>query len=95
MEADIETLWSGLMLRLCSRHRINARNGRPTDYRIGDLREDHYRGYEDVRYFTRLLQELARRHPEIQVDGDIIRLTRHGLDNCGRYDRTFQRDFQY
>jgi hypothetical protein len=36
MEADIETLWSGLMLRLCSRHRINARNGRPTDYRIGD-----------------------------------------------------------
>ncbi|HZI70779.1 MAG TPA: hypothetical protein VFD60_06415 [Nitrososphaeraceae archaeon] len=35
-EADIETVWfeGGLMLRLCSRHRMNARNGNPTDYDI-------------------------------------------------------------
>jgi len=28
---------------------------------------------------------------EIGLAGDMIRLSRYGLDNCGRYDPTFQR----
>jgi hypothetical protein len=93
-EKDIQTVWSSLMLRLCSRHRINVRNGRPTDYRIEDLRTDQFSGgFTNSEYFKRIIEELAKRHTEIQVDGDIVRLTKYGLDNCKKYDPTFQRDF--
>jgi hypothetical protein len=92
-EQDLQTVWSSLMLRLCSRHRINARNGRPTDYRIEDLRIDQFTGFTDGEHFKRIIQELAKLHMEIQVDGDIVRLTKYGLDNCKKYDPTFQRDF--
>jgi hypothetical protein len=95
MSEDMEKIWSGLMLRLCSRHRINARNGSPTDYEIERLRQDHYPAYEDAQNFRKLLYELSKIHKEIQVDENIIRLTRFGLDNCEKYDPTFQRDFKY
>jgi hypothetical protein len=81
------------VLRLCSKHRINARNGRPTDYKIEDLRIDQFAGFTNSKYFKRILEELANRHTEIQIDGDIVRLTNYGLDNCKKYDPTFQRDF--
>jgi hypothetical protein len=63
------------MLRLCSRHRINARNGSPTDYEIEKLRQDHYSAYEEAQNFRRLIYELAKIHREIQVDENIIRVT--------------------
>ena len=63
------------MLRLCSRHRINARNGSPTDYEIENLRQDHYSAYEEAQNFRRLIYELAKIHREIQVDENIIRVT--------------------
>ena len=98
-EADIETVWSegGLMLRLCSRHRMNARNGNPTDYDIEQLRTVHYPSYNDSNYFKRVIQELANRHmEEIRVDGDVVRLTRHALDKTRqKYDKTYQKDFKY
>jgi hypothetical protein len=94
-EEDIEKVWPGLMLHLCSRHRINARNERPTDYKIEDFRKEHYSGYTDSKYFRKLIYELAKLHREIQVDADIIRASRFGLDNCEKYDPTFQRDFKY
>jgi hypothetical protein len=63
------------MLRLCSRHRINARNGSPTDYEIENLHQDHYSAYEEAQNFRRLIYELAKIHREIQVDENIIRVT--------------------
>jgi hypothetical protein len=95
-EEDIETIWSGLMLRLCSRHRINARNGNSTDYGIEQLRTDHYPIFNDSNYFRRVIRELANRHwEEIQVDGNVIRLTRHALDKtCEKHDPTYQKDFK-
>jgi hypothetical protein len=80
---------------LCSRHRSNARNGRPTDYSIEDLRRDNYPAFDSSEYFRQILDNLARIHAEIQIDGDIIRLTKYGLNNCDRFDPTFQRDFQF
>jgi hypothetical protein len=94
-EEDIEKSWPGLMLHLCSIHRINARNERPPYYNIEDLRKERYSGYTDSKYFSKLIYELAKLHREIQVDGDTIRVTRFGLDNCEKYDPTFQRDFKY
>jgi hypothetical protein len=91
----VKKVWSGLMLRLCSIHRINARNGRPADYEIEKLRQDHYSAYEDSKYFKKLIYGLVRVHKEIQVDAEIIRVMRIGLDNCEKYDPTFQRDFTY
>jgi hypothetical protein len=58
-EEDIEKVWPGLILHLCSRHRIDARNGRPTDYKIEDLRKEHYSGYTESKYFRKLIYELA------------------------------------
>ena len=94
-EEDIKKVWPGLMLHLCPRHRINARNESPTDYKIEDLRKDHYAGFTDSQYFRKLIYELARLYEEIQVEGDIIKLTKYGLDNCEKYDPTFQKDFKY
>jgi hypothetical protein len=91
-EGAIEKIWSNLMSHLCPRHRIQARNGHPTDYRIEDLRMEHYPSYEKD-FFRRHIVRLANRQPEIQVEGDVIRLTPYGLDNCGVYDGTWQRDF--
>ncbi|MGA9151593.1 MAG: hypothetical protein WBZ36_13530 [Candidatus Nitrosopolaris sp.] len=78
---------------LCSRHRINARRDSPTDYNIEDLRRDDYQGFDSNQYFRLILNELARRHQEIQVEGDIIRLTMYSLNNCQKFDPTFQKDF--
>ncbi len=44
---DIETIWSGLMLRLCSRHRLNVRNGNPADYDTEQLRTVHYPSFNE------------------------------------------------
>jgi hypothetical protein len=97
-EADIETVWSdgGLMPRLCSRHRLNVRNGNPTDYDIEQLRTVHYPSYNDSNYFRRVIQDLANRHKEeIRVDGNVIRLTRYALDKtCEKHDPTYQKDFK-
>jgi hypothetical protein len=90
---DSESVWTNLMQILCSRHRNNARNGRPTDYSIGDLRIDHYSSYNSLPYFRQILDNLATMHAEIQIDGAIIRLTNYGLNNCHRFDSTFQKDF--
>jgi hypothetical protein len=38
---------------------------------------------------------VAKQHREIEVDRDVIRLTRFGFDNCEKYDPTFQRDIEY
>lgn len=38
---------------------------------------------------------MAKQHREIEVDRDVIRLTRFGFDNCEKYDPTFQRDIEY
>ena len=97
-ETDIESIWLNLMLHLCSRHRINARNGHQTDYSIESLRTDHYPGYSSSQYFKRVILELAKRHAaEIEViDGNAIRLTRYSLDKtCQKYDPTYQKDFKY
>ncbi len=94
-EEDIERVWLSLMQSLCSRHRINAQNERPTDYNIEDLRKEHYSGYTDNKYIRKLIYELAKLHREVQVDADIIRLSRFGLDDCEKYDPTFQRNFKY
>src|SRR5438105_2695505 len=75
-EKNMKKVWSGLMLRLCSMHRINARNGSPTDYEIEKLRQDHYAAFDDGQYFRKLIYELARGHKEIQVDANIIRVTK-------------------
>jgi hypothetical protein len=42
-EQHIQTVWSSLMLRLCSQHRINARNV-PQPIKIEDLRIDQFTG---------------------------------------------------
>ena len=85
------------MLRLCSRHRINARSGNPTDYDIEQLRTVHYPSFGDARYFKEVIQELANRHmKEILVVGNAIRLTRYALEKtCQNYDKTYQKDFKY
>jgi hypothetical protein len=92
-EEDIKKIWQNLMLYLCQRHRINKRNGRQTDYRIEDLRKDHYGVFTDHEYFRRLLSQLARQYKEVEVERHTIRLSKFGLDNCEKYDPTFQRDF--
>lgn len=92
---DIEKVWRTLMSHLCPRHRINKRNGHETDYIIEDLRKEYYGAFTDSAYFRRLLSQLARQHGEVEVERDRIRLTKFGLDNCKKYDPTFQKDFEY
>lgn len=92
-EDTLEGIWSNLMSHLCRRHRTNVRNGYPTDYKIEDLRIDYYGAYQDAEYFRSHIAELARRHPEIQVEGDTLRLTPYGINQCGNYVHNWQRDF--
>jgi hypothetical protein len=92
-EQDVEKVWQNLMLILCRRHRTNARNAKPTGYRIEQLRTDQYGSYTKPEHFKRVIQEAAKLHNEIEVEGDIIRVSEYGLNNCKKYDPTFQRDF--
>jgi hypothetical protein len=59
------------------------------------LRTVQYSFYTDSNYFRRVIQELANWHKEeIQVDRNIIRLTRYSLDKtCEKHDKTYQKDF--
>jgi hypothetical protein len=81
-----------VLFKLSQRHRINKRNGHQTDYRIEDLRKEHYGGFTDSEYFRRVLSQVARQHKEFEVERQIIKLSGFGLDNCEKYDPTFQRD---
>lgn len=92
-EEDMEQVWINLMLYLCPMHRSNARNGRPTDCNIEELRKDRYGAFTDSNHFKKIIYALAKRHREIEVEDSIIRVTQFGLDNCRKYDPTFQRDF--
>ena len=99
-EDSLRGIWTTLPTQLCNRHREIARNRvstpdnpRPTDWNIEELRNEFYGGYTDAEYFRRHLTELANRHPEIQVEGDVIRLTNQGLLYCERNVKGFQRDF--
>jgi hypothetical protein len=92
-EGDLERIWVSLMLHLCRRHRMKARNGEPTDWRIEDLRNEHYGGFTDSEHFRTHIVELANRHWEIKTAGDIVRLTPRGLTTCVNYVPEWQRDF--
>ena len=85
---------SGIMLVLCRRYRIKAGNGEPTNYNIEEFRNEHYAGFTDIVYFKRMLEKLSvLNNKEIEVDGDTVRLTKDGIDNCKEYDPTFREAF--
>jgi hypothetical protein len=96
-ERDLNVVWSNLMRILCERHRDIRRNkGRSvtTDYVIEQLRRDHFGAFTSPGYFRRLIYELARRHHEVEVEGDIVRLrTANLIANCRMYVPNFQSDF--
>jgi hypothetical protein len=99
-EGTLEKIWSTLPNLICHRHRTLARNvrptadnPRPTDWNIEEHRTEYYSSYADKDYFMRHLVELANRHPEIQVAGDVVRLTPQGLDYCEANIPNCQRDF--
>jgi len=92
-ESTLEKIWITLPNQICHRHRTMARNQQPTDWNIEKLRNEFYSAYTDPPYFRRHMVELANRHPELQVEGDIVRLTPQGLDYCGANIPGWQRDF--
>jgi hypothetical protein len=87
-DATLEKIWATLPNQICHRHRILARNvkptpdnPRPTDWNIEKLRKEDYSSYGE-KYFRNHMIELANRHPEIQVEGDAVRLTPQGVEYC-------------
>jgi hypothetical protein len=92
-DEEVRQFESGIMLVLCRRHRIKAGNGETTDYNIEEFRNEHYAGFTDIVYFKRMLEKLSViNDKEIEVDGDRVRLTKDGVDNCKEYDPTFRED---
>jgi hypothetical protein len=93
-DEEVRQFESGIMLVLCRRYRIKAGNEEPTDYNIEEFRNEHYAGFTDIMYFKRMLEKLSvSNNNEIEVDGDTVRLTKDGIDNCKEYDPTFREDF--
>ena len=93
-DEEVRQFESGIMLVLCRKYRIKAGNGEPTDYNIEEFRNEHYAGFTDIMYFKRMLEKLSvLNNNEIEVDGDTVRLTKDGIDNCKEYDPTFREDF--
>jgi hypothetical protein len=93
-DEEVRQFESGIMLVLCRRYRIKAGNGESTDYNIEEFRNEHYAGFTDIMYFKKMLERLSLlNNKEIEVDGEIIRLTKNGIDNCKEYDPTFREDF--
>jgi hypothetical protein len=92
-EGTLEKIWTTLPDQICHRHRTMARNQQPTDWNIEELRSEFYSAYADPTYFRRHVAELANRHPELQVEGDVVRLTHNGLDYCEANISGWQRDF--
>jgi hypothetical protein len=79
----IEKIWATLPTQICHRHRTLARNQKPTDWNIEELRKEYYNGgYRDPEYFRRHIVELANRRPELQIEGDDLRLTPQGIEYC-------------
>ncbi|MFL6329936.1 MAG: hypothetical protein ACJ705_02865 [Nitrososphaeraceae archaeon] len=92
-DEEVRQFESGIMLVLCRRHRIKAGNGEPTDYNIEEFRNEHYAGFTDIMYFKRMLERLSiLNNKEIEVDGDIVRVTKDSIDKCKEYDPTFRED---
>ena len=45
-------------------------------------------------YFKRMLEKLSvLNNKEIEVDVQIVKLTKDGIDSCKEYDPTFREDF--
>lgn len=59
-----------------------ARNQQSIYWNIEELRSEFYSAYTDPNYFRRHIAEVASRHPELQVEGRVVRLTPQGLDHC-------------
>jgi hypothetical protein len=80
-DEEVRQFESGIMLVLCRRHIIKEGN-------------EHYAGFTDIIYFKTMLERLSvLNNNEIEVDGNIVRVTKDGIDNCKEYDPTFREDF--
>lgn len=95
-EGDLQRIWVNLLTHLSRRYREWARKDPSSiDYKIEELRNDHYGAFTNANHFRMCIKELARRHPnEIQVEGEPIRVTAQGILNYHQIDPTLQLDFR-
>ena len=91
-EGDLEVIWNNLLFFLCQSYEKKAKNHDTVDYLIEDLRSEKFGAFTDKKHFGVCLEELARRHEEIETRDGIIRLTEVGIIHCGKHGFTPQED---
>jgi hypothetical protein len=73
---------------------VSCGNGEPPDYNIEEFRNEHYAGFTDIMYFKRLLEKLSvLNNKEIEVDGDMVRLTKTVLITVKNMTQHFVKTF--
>ena len=92
-ESDVNKVLRPLMKILCSQHRINARNNKDTTFDIDQIRLDNFSSTSSIDYFRNIILQISNRLNEIEINGNRIKLTPMGLQNCSNYNPNFQRDF--
>ena len=92
-ENDIQNVRHGLMEFLCENTRHNDRHNVQTDFEIEQIRVERFPAISNQYYFNRIVTIISERFTEIEIIGNMVRLSSAGLDNCGRHVANFQRDF--
>ena len=91
-ESEARTYLPLIMKDLCNEHRKEAKYNRSTEFNIDEFRRKYYESF-NFHYFKNLLDRIAYLNNEFEINGNYIRLTDHGINNCRLYDHAFQHDF--
>ncbi len=86
-DLDIMKLIPSIMNRLCNDYRIRTQNGQDTNFDIEEFRQNYIETTSET--FQNIIERISNMNKEIEVDGNKMKLTLHGINNCKTYDPFF------
>jgi hypothetical protein len=87
-DLDIMKLIPNIMNRLCNDYRIRAQNSQDIYFDIEEFRQN-YVETTSPETFRIIIEKISNMNKEIEVDGNKMKLTLHGINNCKIYDPFF------
>ena len=87
-DIDIMKIIPNIMNKLCNDHRIRAQNDQDTSFDIEEFRQNYVKALTPE-MFRNIIERISNMNKEIDIDGNKMKLTLHGINNCKTYNPFF------
>jgi hypothetical protein len=87
-DLDIMKLIPSIMNRLCNDYKLRSQNGQDTNFDIDEFRQRYVETISSET-FRNIIERISNMNKEVEVNGNKMKLTLHGINNCKKYDPFF------